>query len=411
MSQTSYTTEQASRHTPIYLDYQSTTPCDERVVDAMIPFFCKKFGNPSSALHPSGRQAEEAVSNARRKVADLVSSHPAEILFAASATESINLAIQGSARAAEPRRVLRKRRRIVSTAIEHKAVLETVRALEHAGWAITFLPVERSGHLALDMLEDALDEDVLLVSVQAANQEIATLQAIGQAAALAHHCGAIIHCDASQIVGKLPVDVEDWNVDLLSFSGHKMYGPKGIGVLYIRNGVQGSSLEPVIYGGGQEYGIRSGTLNVPAIVGLGEACKLASELLEEEAERLRSYRDQLERELLDCLVDFWVNGDLSNRLPGATSLTFPGVDAEALILNVPELALSTGSACTSGALEPSYVLTAIGLSRDEAYSTIRVSFGRDSNESMPRRIAELLIAAVNRIRKVGTKSERRILSR
>ncbi len=361
----------------IYLDYQATTPCDEQVVVALRPYFSTWFGNPGSAIHRMGREAEKSVSLARRHVAQLIGAHPVEIIFSGSATESINLAIQGTARAAGRKAALRARSRIVTTAIEHKAVLETTIALNREGWIATVLQAEPTGRLDPDVLDNALDEDVLLVSVQAANQEIATLQDVKQLATVAHRHGAVFHCDASQAVGKIPVDVVDWGVDLLSFSGHKLYGPKGVGVLYVRNGAQGSALEPIIYGGGQEYGLRSGTQNVPAIVGLGEACRLASELLEDESTRLRSYRDHLEQ-LLTSALDVQINGDLSNRLPGATSLTFKGIDAEALIFRVPELMLSTGSACTSGAPEPSYILTAIGLSRRDAEATVRLSFGRPS---------------------------------
>ncbi len=380
----------------IYLDYQATTPCDERVVVALSPFFSTKFGNPSSTTHEIGREAGNAVSFSRLHVAQLIDAHSAEILFTGSATESINMAVQGIARGVRRKPRLHTRRRLVTTAIEHKAVLETARSLEREGWIATVLPVEPTGRLDPDVLENALDEDVLFVSVQAANQEIGTLQDIKQLAAVAHRYGAVFHCDASQAVGKIPVNVVDWDVDLLSFSGHKLYGPKGVGVLYVRNGAQGSALEPIIYGGGQEYGLRSGTQNVPAIVGLGEACRLASELLEDERARLNLYRDRFEK-ILTGDLDVQVNGDTSNRLPGATSLTFRGIDAETLIFQVPTLMLSTGSACTSGAPEPSHVLTAIGLSRDDAEATIRVSFGRPSKSGDAADAARALAAGYRRL--------------
>ena len=243
----------------IYLDYQATSPCDQRVFAAMQPYFCEKFGNPSSTLNTLGREARESVNVARDQVAGLLGCEPGEIVFTGSATESINLAIQGTIRAAQARVPLRGRRRLITIAIERREVLGTVRRLENDGWPATVLPVDRSGVLEPDNLRGALSEDVLLVSFQAANQEIATLQAIDQMADITHHYGAVFHCDASQAVGKIPVDINDLDVDLLSFSGHKIYGPKGVGVLCIRNGAQGTALEPTIHGGGQEYGLRSGT--------------------------------------------------------------------------------------------------------------------------------------------------------
>ncbi len=339
-----------------------------------------------------GRAAHGLTANARENVASLIGASSADILFTSCATESINLAIRGAALVSKERSGLASRRNIVTTNIEHKAVLETIRSLARSGWGTKLLPVQTSGRLDLDHLEGALGDDVFMLSAQAANQELSTLQQVGQLAALARRHGALFHCDASQAVGKIPVSVDDWDVDLLSFSGHKMYGPKGVGVLYVRDGVAGSALEPVIYGGGQEHGLRSGTLNVPAIVGLGEACKIASEVVETEGARLRSYRDRLES-LLAREIPVQVNGDIDNRLPGATSLTFRGADAEALIFQAPELALSTGSACTSGAPEPSHVLTAIGLSREDAWSTIRLSFGRPSVEEDVEIAADALIRA------------------
>jgi len=380
----------------VYLDFQATTPVDESVLDSMIPFFSTSFGNPSSVLHGMGRAADKVVGIARKYVAQLIGAKPPEIVFTGSATESINLAIQGMARARDQQKKLRNRSRVITTAIEHKAVLEVARALQRTGWHVEILPVEVSGDLDIELLTEALDEDVLLVSVQAANQEIATVQAIERVASIAHRYGAAVHCDASQAVGKIPIDVETWDVDLLSFSGHKIYGPKGIGVLYVRNDARGSGLEPLIYGGGQEYGLRSGTENVPAIVGLGQACKLAKEFLQEEGGRLKLYRDHLE-ELLARSLDVKINGDRDNRLPGATSVTFKGVDAEALIFQAPRLMLSTGSACSSGAPEPSHVLTAIGLNRSDAWATIRMSFGRPSREEDVEEAAEALIDACRAI--------------
>ena len=378
----------------IYLDYHATTPCDERVIEAMTPYLQEVFGNPASSMHQAGRQAAQAVVAARKEVGNLIGAQSGEIVITAGATESNNLALLGLARGSS-----RHRNRIVTTNIEHKSVLSPCSQLQKHGFEVIILPVDQKGQLDLEMVERAITEDTLVVSVQAANNEIGTIQRIAEIATLAHKRGAFMHCDAAQAVGKIPVDVEEWDVDLLSISAHKLYGPKGVGALYVRGGVYALPLEPLMFGGGQEHELRPGTLNVPGIVGFGEACRLCLELHLEEAGRILALRDQLEATLLENVNGIRRNGDIDNRLPGNCSLTFPGIDAEALIANVPDLALSMGSACTSGALEPSHVLIAIGLSREDAYSTIRIGLGRFTTSEEIDRAAGAITQAYERLKR------------
>ena len=361
----------------IYLDHHATTPCDPRVLKAMLPYFTDVYANPSSA-HPSGVRAKTAVESARKQVAGLIGAYPAEVVFTSGATESDNLAILGVAQALGSRT---GRRRLITTRLEHKAVLEPFQRLEREGFDVQYLPVHASGRVMLEAAAEIITEETFLVSVQTANNEIGTIQPVAELAALAREQGAILHCDAAQAVGKIPLDVDALDVDLLSLSAHKLYGPKGVGALYIRGGVRSLPLSPLWVGGGQEQGLRSGTLNVPGIVGLGAACALCEEELLGESTRLAGLRDGFEAALIERVPGLQRNGDLDNRLPFNSSLTFPKVDAETLLINVPELVLSTGSACTSGALEPSYVLEAIGLSREAAYRTLRVGFGRSTTQS------------------------------
>lgn len=377
----------------IYLDHHATTPCDPRVVEAMLPFFTTNFGNPSSP-HEAGRVAADAVQNAREEVAALLGARSSEVVFTSGATESNNLALLGLARAFGD-----KRRRIVTTPIEHKAVLEPCRWLQKQGFELVVLPVDRAGTVDLNAAARAITDDTLFVSIQAANHEIGTIQPVREVAQLAHERGAFVHCDAAQAVGKIPLDVRDWDVDLLSLSAHKMYGPKGVGALYVRGGKH-SGLSPLVFGGGQESALRPGTLNVPGIVALGQACLLCREEMSGEAARLSELRDEFEAALMGAVPTLRRNGNLDNRLPNNSSLTFPSVEAEALLANLPDLALSTGSACTSGALEPSQVLEAIGLSRDEAYSTIRVGLGRFSDASDIRLAVSAVTQAIIRLRLV-----------
>lgn len=358
----------------------------------MLPYFGEAYGNPSSALHAPGKAAAEAVEEARESVAALVGAMRGEVLFTGGATESNNLALLGIARG-----VGEGRRRIVTTAVEHKAVLAPCQELGKQGFDVVVLPVDEDGAVDLAAAEEAITEDTLLVSVQAANNEIGTIQPVTQVGRLAHDEGALVHCDAAQAVGRIPVDVDDWDVDLLSISAHKLYGPKGVGALYVRGGPYALPISPLLVGGGQEKGLRAGTLNVPAIVGLGEAGRLCEQRLPEESVRIGALRDRLEEAVLDAIPDVRRNGALENRLQGNSSLTFPGVDAEALVVNASELAISTGSACTSGAPEPSHVLLATGLSRDEAHSTIRIGVGRFNTEEEMDRAAESIAGAFERL--------------
>jgi cysteine desulfurase len=360
----------------IYLDYNATTPVDPRVLEAMLPYFSEIYGNPGNGYHRQGRLAEKAIQSAREQVAALLGAQPHEIIFTSGATESNNLAIAGLAR-------MRRdgpRKRIVTTAVEHKAVLLPVERLHEQGWDVVILPVDAFGRVELAAAQAAIDETTLLVSVHAANNEIGTLQPIQEIAAVAHKHGALMHTDAAQLLGKLPTNVLDLGVDLLSASAHKLYGPKGIGALYVRGGLRTIPLEPLAVGGGQEAGLRPGTHNVPAIVGFGEACRVAAEEVAAEAERIRDLRDRFEQQLGEGIPGLRVNGHPTERLPNTSSLIFPDVDADALLLNLPAVMMGTGSACTSGAIEPSHVLQGIGVERDDAYRTVRASLGRFTTE-------------------------------
>ena len=357
----------------IYLDNHATTPCDPRVVEAMAPFFTQAFANPSSP-HEAGSEATQAVEAARSQVAFLIGGQPHEIVFTSGATEANNLAILGAAR-----RHLKTggvRRRLVTTAIEHKAVLGPLHHLSESGWEVVVLPVDREGVVDLDAAAEAINAQTLLVSVQAANHEIGTLQPVREMARLAHRHNALLHCDAAQACGKIPLDVDAWEIDLLSLSGHKLYGPKGIGALWLRGGPHRLPLEPLCFGGGQESGLRPGTLAVPIIVGLGAACDLSRGLLAEEISRIQTLRDRMEEKLCSLLPNVSRNGAPQHRLPGSSNITFVGIEAEAVLANAPEIVASTGSACESGTIEPSRVLRSIGLPDEDAFCTLRFCVGR-----------------------------------
>lgn len=376
----------------IYLDYHATTPCDPAVVEAMLPYFGETYGNPSSTVHRAGRMAANAVGEARERVASLVDARPGEVVFTSGATESNNIAILGLAGGNKG-----GRRRIVTTAVEHKAVLGPCEELSRQGMDVVVLSADSEGRVNLDAAEEAINENTLLVSVQAANNEIGTIQPVAEMARLAHEKGALVHCDAAQAVGKVSVDVEEWDIDLMSFSAHKLYGPKGVGALYVRGGPYSMPLKPLVIGGGQEQQLRAGTLNVPGIVGFGEACELCRQAMPDEAEHVSILRDLLESAILARVEGVRRNGALDGRLPGNSSLTLPGIDAEALIVNAPELAISTGSACTSGVPEPSNVLLAIGRTREEADSTIRIGVGRFNDEEEIARATSSILQAYDRL--------------
>ena len=356
----------------------------------MLPYFTETFGNPASTLNAAGRKAAEAVDSSRETIADILGVKTKEIIFTAGATEGNNLALRGIANRAPA-----ERRQIITTAIEHKSVLETCRDLAEQGFDLKILPVQRDGRVDILELKQALSAKTLIVSVQAASNEIGTLQDIESISDLAHQQGAFVHCDAAQAVGKVPFDFLACGADLISLSAHKLYGPKGTGLLFIRGGVRGLPISPVQLGGGQEYGLRPGTLNVPGIVGLAAALKLQDP---EDSARTRKLRDEFETTLLARLPGAFRNGAAQLRLPNNCSITLPGVDAEALLANLPELALSTGSACTSGAPDPSHVLLAIGLSREKALSTIRVGLGRSTSIEDLGLATDLIVAAVARLR-------------
>lgn len=353
----------------IYLDYNSTTPVDPRVLEEMLPFFTEKFGNASSISHAIGWEAEEAVDLAREQVADLIGASANEITFTSGATEAINLAIRGLCRANRE-----KGNHLITCATEHKAVLDTVKSLEETGFKVTYLPVDKAGSIDLERLEDAITDETILVSLIHANNEIGTIHPLKEISRITQEKNIPLMSDATQSVGKIPVDVKDLGVDITAFSSHKLYGPKGAGVLYI-NKENKPDISPILTGGGQEKGIRPGTLNVPAIVGFGKACELCAMEMEENSKRLSRLREQLETELSD-MDGVQVNGASENRLPYMTNISFQNIDSSHLLRHLKNLAVSQGSACTSGTHKPSHVLKAIGLSDELALSSIRIGLGR-----------------------------------
>jgi len=380
----------------VYLDYQATTPTDPRVVAAMLPLFSVGFGNPHSRSHGVGRAAEEAVEAARRQVAALIGADPREVVFTSGATESNNLAIKGAARF---RRTLGDGRdRVVTVATEHKCVLESCRRLAREGFDLEILPVGSDGLVDLDRLARAVTDRTALVSVMAVNNEIGVIQPIDRIARLCRERGALVHCDAAQAAGKIPVDVAASGIDLMSLSAHKLYGPKGIGALYVRRRPR-VRLDPLIDGGGQERGLRSGTLPAPLCVGFGAAAALAGAEMATEAERLRGLRDRLLRGLTDRLGAVPVNGHPEQRIPGNLNVAFPGIDSEELLAGLGDVAVSTGSACTSAAVEPSYVLRALGLDAATAGASVRIGLGRFTTAAEVDYAAERIAAEVLRIRR------------
>jgi len=372
---------------PIYLDNQATTPCDPRVLALMLPWFTERFGNPHSAEHQMGRDAEAAVEAARAEVAALIGAEAREIVLTSGATEANNIAIKGAARHA--RRMGDPRRRVITVATEHKCVLESVADTAEDGFEPVVLPVGPDGRLDPDVLRQALVEPTLLVSVMAVNNETGVIQDIAALAAVARGAGALFHTDAVQAVGKIPVDVQ--GIDLLSLSGHKLYGPKGVGALFVRRRPR-VRLAPLFSGGGQERGLRSGTLPTPLLVGLGEACRLARLEMDAEAARLTALRDRLLAGLRRGMPELQVNGSMRHRIPGNLNITFP-VAALELMRAVPELCVSTGSACSSAEVEPSYVLRALGLTDAAAARTLRLGLGRFTSAADVDYAAEALSAA------------------
>ena len=356
---------------PVYLDYHATTPVDRRVLDRMLPYFTETFGNPASSTHQWGWKAQEAVEHARREVAALIGASAREIYFTSGATESNNLALQGTAALADP-----SRRHVVVSAIEHKSVLEGAQRLERHGWRCTVAPVDREGVIDLDALSQVIGADTALVSVMAANNEIGVLQPLAEIGALTRQAGAVFHVDAAQAAGKIPIDVKAMQIDLLSLTGHKLYGPKGSGAIFVRKQAR---VEPLIVGGGQERGMRSGTLNVPGIVGLGAACALCQAEMTEEGARLLRLRDRLLSGLTADLDGVIVNGSLAHRLPNNLHVSFTDVDGESLLIGISDIAVSSGSACSSASGLASHVLRAI-MGEHVPSASIRFGLGRGTTD-------------------------------
>jgi len=384
---------------PIYLDHAATTRCDPRVVDAMLPLFTENFGNPGSRNHSFGWASEEAVDTARRQVAELIGADPKEIVFTSGSTESNNLAIKGAANMyAKAPAGQTGRGHIISALHEHKAVLDPCKRLEKEGFDVTLLEPGKDGLITKHMVEGAMRDDTILVTVMWANNEIGTINEIPEIGALCHDKGVVFHTDATQWVGKMPTDVKRDNVDLLSLSAHKMYGPKGVGALYVRRRRPRVRLTAIQEGGGQERGLRSGTLNVSGIVGLGKACELCAQEMDSERERLLKLRKRIEDKVTSALDVVQVNGHADKRLPHLTNISFGFVEGESLMMAVKDIAMSSGSACTSASLEPSYVLKALGVGDDLAHSSLRISFGRWSTEEEADFAADKIIEAVSKLR-------------
>jgi cysteine desulfurase len=381
--------------TAIYLDHHATTPCDPRVVEAMLPYFAREFGNAASRTHAFGWRAGQAVEQARGEVAALVGADPREIVFTSGATEANNLALLGVARAARPQRA-----HVVTSRIEHRAVLDPCRALEREGVRVTYLEVARDGRVDPAAVEDAIETDTLLVSIMFANNEIGTLQPIEAIGRIARARGVLFHCDAAQAAGKVPVDVVRDSIDLLSLSAHKLYGPKGVGALYVRRRPR-IEIEPILHGGGHERGLRSGTLPVPLCVGFGAACAIAASESAGEAERLTALRERLRTALVASIESVHLNGHGELRLPGNLNVSFDGVEAEALLAALPELALSSGSACTSATKEPSHVLRALGLAPERSLGSIRIGLGRGTTEAEVDFAAGRIAFEVARLREMS----------
>jgi cysteine desulfurase len=377
---------------PIYLDYHATTPVDRRVLEAMLPFFSEEYGNASSKSHAFGWRAEEAVEAARAQVASLVGATAKEVVWTSGATESDNLAIKGAAQFYRE-----KGKHLVTVKTEHKAVLDSMHALERQGFEVTFLDVERDGRLDPARLRAALRKDTILVSVMHANNETGVVHPVEEIGRITREAGVLFHCDAVQSAGKIPFDVDAANVDLASLSAHKMYGPKGVGALYVRRKPR-VRLVAQMDGGGHERGFRSGTLNVPGIVGFGKAAELAIAERETEAARLLALRERLRKGILAQLDLVTLNGSLEHRLPGNLNLSFAYVEGEALMMAIKDVAVSSGSACTSASLEPSYVLRAMGVSEDLAHSSIRFGLGRFTTEEEIDHVTRLVVDKVKKLR-------------
>jgi len=382
---------------PVYMDHHATTPLDPRVLEAMLPYLREKFGNPASCTHRYGWDAQAGVEKARKQVARLINARPEEIIFTSGATESDNLAIKGVARANRQRG-----NHLATLAIEHHAVLDSCRRLEGEGFKVSYLPVGRDGLLNLEEFEKALTDQTILVSVMAANNEIGTIEPLRDIGNLCRERGILFHTDAVQAVGRIEVDVEAMNIDLLSISAHKIYGPKGVGALYVRQNDPRLKLIPLLDGGGHERGMRSGTLNVPGIVGLGQACEICQQEISHEPARLRALRDRLKEGILAGLDGVAINGSLEQRLPNNLNLSFAGVDAESFLMALKDVALSSGSACNSAGEPASYVLQALGLPEEIAAGSIRFGLGRFNTEEEVDFTIERVIETVKSLRELSS---------
>ncbi len=378
---------------PIYMDNHSTTPCDPRVVDVMLPYFTEKFGNSASRNHTFGWEAEEAVDQARKTIATLINADAKEIVFTSGATESNNLALKGVVEMYKE-----KGDHVITCSTEHRAVIDPVKSLEKKGIRVTWLSVDKTGMVNPDDVRNAITDKTILISVMLANNEIGTIHPINDIGRIAKEKGVLLHCDATQGVGKIPVDVQAMGVDLMSFTGHKIYGPKGIGALYVRRKAPRVRLVPMIDGGGHERGMRSGTLPVPLVVGFGKAMELCAEEMPTESVRLKALRNRLHDGIAGALEEVYLNGHPTERLPGNLNISFAYVEGEALLMGVKEIALSSGSACTSATLEPSYVLRALGVGSDLAHSSIRFGLGRFTTQEEVDYTTDRMIKAVNHLR-------------
>ena len=381
---------------PIYLDYQATTPVDPRVLDAMLPYFQDVYGNAASRSHAFGWTAEEAVETARKQIASVLGATSKEIIFTSGSTEAINLAIKGAAEMYES-----KGKHIITTEVEHKAVLDTCKHLEKDGWSVTYIAPDKKGQITVEQIAEAIREDTVLVTVMWANNETGTIFPIREIGKLCHEEGVLFFTDATQAVGKVPVDVKEDHIDMLCLSAHKIYGPKGVGCLYVRRRNPRVRLTAQMDGGGHERGMRSGTLNVPGIVGLGKACELCEQELEKDRDHTIALRDRFEKQIFDVLDHVHINGDVDNRLPNCTNISFNYVEGESLIMGVKDIAVSSGSACTSASLEPSHVLRAMQVGDELAHSSIRFGFGRHTTEEEVDFAANQLIETVQRLRELS----------
>jgi cysteine desulfurase len=381
---------------PVYMDNHATTPVDPRVLDAMMPYFTEKFGNAASRNHSFGWAGEEGVENARAQVAKLINASPKEIIFTSGATESNNLAIKGVAEMYRE-----KGNHIITQVTEHKAVLDTCKRLEKYGYEVTYLPVEKDGRINLDDLRRAITPKTILISIMYANNEIGVIQPIEEIGKIAKEKGVFFHVDGVQAAGKIPIDVQRDGIDLLSISAHKLYGPKGVGALYVRRKNPRVQLSAIIDGGGHERGMRSGTLNVTGIVGLGKACEICQQEMAAETKKLSGLRDRLKNAIMSQLDECFINGSMEHRLPHNINISFAFVEGESLLMGINDIAVSSGSACTSATLEPSYVLKALGVGEDLAHTSIRFGLGRFNTEEEVDYVVSRVAETVNRLRELS----------